>query len=163
MATMTEVPEEALLDPANLPETLRRVSRQAEAFCKKFLKRHHLTMSRYEMLLAAHQHPGANLHTLAQCMGCSPGNVTTLSSGLEQEGWIVRKRAEGPRPESTEAEAEDRRAITVHLTEKGQQIESIAAAMREHVQKRLVASLPAVDLTVTLVTLAALHKRLQPA
>jgi len=83
-----------------------------------------LTLPQYQLLLEAVESPETNLGALAERMGCSRGNLTGIADRLERGGWICRDRS-----------TDDRRVVHVHVTEKGQRVGAISAAMAEEMQR----------------------------
>lgn len=77
--------------------------------CDKFLSnKYGLTMPQYHLLLAAVNEKDTTLGGLSEHLNCSRGNVTGIVDRLERDGWLERERSH-----------EDRRVITVRLTDKG--------------------------------------------
>lgn len=77
--------------------------------CDKFLSnKYGLTMPQYQLLLAAVNEKDSTLGGLSEHLNCSRGNVTGIVDRLERDGWLERERSQ-----------EDRRVITVRLTDKG--------------------------------------------
>lgn len=94
---------------------LQGVSGLLEKRCDRFLTTHFdLTTPQYLLLLAALGAESVTLGTLSEHLGCSRGNVTGIVDRLERDGWLVRERS-----------TEDRRVITVALTEKGARVQQI--------------------------------------
>jgi DNA-binding MarR family transcriptional regulator len=85
-----------------------------------------LTTPQYQLLLAAASDREMTLGGLSQSLSCSRGNVTGIVDRLERDGWIMRERSQ-----------EDRRVIAVRLTEKGEQIGTIAAELSVQLQDLL--------------------------
>lgn len=83
--------------------------------CDRFLTaRYGLTMPQYQLLLAAAQGENLTLGELSEHLNCSRGNVTGIVDRLERGEWLCRERS-----------TEDRRVITVRVTEKGSQVHEI--------------------------------------
>lgn len=92
-------------------ETLSLASR-IDRDCASLLAPHGLTEGRFVMLfLLAAANDGLAPHALAQQAGISRATVTGLLDGLERDGLIARH-----------AEAADRRALRIRLTEHGLQV-----------------------------------------
>lgn len=105
--------------PERVLPLLQLISALVEKRCDKFLsQRHNLTMPQYQLLLAALSESDTTLGGLSDHLNCSRGNVTGIVDRLERDGWLVRERS-----------SEDRRVITVKLTEKGEQVSDIKLEM----------------------------------
>ncbi|WP_341669299.1 MarR family winged helix-turn-helix transcriptional regulator [Alcaligenes sp. SDU_A2] len=90
--------------------------------CAARLAPHGLTEGRFVLLFlldAAQQ--GVAPHVLAQRAGVTRATITTLLDGLQREGLVLRR-----------ADAQDRRALTVHLTAKGKRL--ALSLVGEHAQ-----------------------------
>lgn len=95
--------------PDKVLPLLQLVSDLVEKRCDKFLSaRYNLTMPQYMLLLAAMYEEDTTLGGLSEHLNCSRGNVTGIVDRLERDGWLIRERS-----------SEDRRVITVKLTDKG--------------------------------------------
>ncbi|MFZ5817176.1 MAG: MarR family winged helix-turn-helix transcriptional regulator [Bacillota bacterium] len=70
-----------------------------------------LTTPQYQLLLAAVQNQELTLGGLSEHLNCSRGNVTGIVDRLERDEWLKRERSR-----------DDRRVITVQLTEKGRRV-----------------------------------------
>lgn len=84
------------------------VTKRADRFLNS---RFTLTIPQYQLLLAAMTQADTTLGGLSEHLNCSRGNVTGIVDRLERDGWLARERS-----------SEDRRVITVRLTDKGRQI-----------------------------------------
>ncbi len=84
------------------------VSKRADRFLNTNFT---LTIPQYQLLLAAMTEVDTTLGGLSEHLNCSRGNVTGIVDRLERDGWLLRERSN-----------EDRRVITVKLTEKGRQV-----------------------------------------
>lgn len=94
---------------------IQLVSSLVEKRCDRFLNAHYgLTTPQYELLLAAVEQEDVTLGGLSESLGCSRGNVTGIVDRLERDEWLSRERS-----------LDDRRVITVRLTEKGYSVRSI--------------------------------------
>jgi len=83
--------------------------------CDRFLSaKYGLTVPQYQLLTAAVAQNDSTLGALSEQLNCSRGNVTGIVDRLERDGWLERERS-----------AEDRRVITVKLTEKGNRVDEI--------------------------------------
>lgn len=90
----------------------------------RFLTTHYgLTSPQYELLLAAVQNQDMTLGGLSEQLNCSRGNVTGIVDRLERDEWLKRERSR-----------DDRRVITVKLTEKGQKVREIEAELSRQMQ-----------------------------
>jgi DNA-binding MarR family transcriptional regulator len=94
---------------------LQLISVLVEKRCDKFLSaKYGLTSPQYQLLLAALRNSEMTLGGLSEQLNCSRGNVTGIVDRLERDEWLRRERSN-----------EDRRVITVKLTEKGDRIHVI--------------------------------------
>lgn len=101
--------------PGGVLPLIQQVSDLVEKRCDRFLSnRYGLTMPQYELLLAAAEHTDITLGGLSEYLNCSRGNVTGIVDRLERDEWLVRERSN-----------DDRRVITVRLTEKGNRIDEV--------------------------------------
>lgn len=82
-----------------------------------------LTVPQLKSLFFIATHPGTNPSKLAAALGVTPSNVTGIVDRLVEQGLVRR-----------EENHEDRRALTLSLTEKG---ESILANLREKRSSRM--------------------------
>jgi len=83
--------------------------------CDRFLSaKYGLTAPQYQLLTAAVAQNDSTLGALSEQLNCSRGNVTGIVDRLERDGWLERERS-----------AEDRRVITVKLTDKGNRVDEI--------------------------------------
>lgn len=90
----------------------------------KFLTTHYgLTIPQYQLLLAAVQNQGITLGDLSEHLNCSRGNVTGIVDRLERDEWLKRERSR-----------DDRRVITVLLTEKGRKVIEIERELSRQMQ-----------------------------
>jgi MarR family transcriptional regulator, organic hydroperoxide resistance regulator len=105
--------------PERVLPLLRLISDLVEKRCDKFLsQRFNLTTPQYQLLLAAMFEADTTLGGLSDHLNCSRGNVTGIVDRLERDGWLVRERS-----------SEDRRVITVRLTDKGHKVQEVRAAL----------------------------------
>lgn len=108
-AQITAMPE---TEPERVLPLLQLISDLIGKRCDKFLgAKYGLTMPQYQLLLAALNESDATLGGLSEHLNCSRGNVTGIVDRLERDGWLERERS-----------AEDRRVITVRLTDKGERV-----------------------------------------
>lgn len=90
----------------------------------KFLTTHYgLTTPQYQLLLAAVQNQDMTLGDLSEHLNCSRGNVTGIVDRLERDEWLKRERSR-----------DDRRVITVRLTEKGRKVTTIEQEISRQMQ-----------------------------
>lgn len=95
--------------PDRVLPLLQLISDLVEKRCDRFLsQKYNLTTPQYQLLLAAMHEADTTLGGLSEHLNCSRGNVTGIVDRLERDGWLERERS-----------SEDRRVITVKLTEKG--------------------------------------------
>lgn len=98
--------------PDKVIPLLQTVSDLLEKRCDRFLSnKYNLTTPQYMLLLAAMNEHDTTLGGLSDFLNCSRGNVTGIVDRLERDGWLVRERS-----------TEDRRVITVRLTDKGTRV-----------------------------------------
>jgi MarR family transcriptional regulator, organic hydroperoxide resistance regulator len=91
---------------------IQLISDLVEKRCDKFLSaRYGLTTPQYQLLLAAVQNSDVTLGGLSEQLNCSRGNVTGIVDRLERDEWLKRERS-----------TDDRRVITVKLTDKGERV-----------------------------------------
>lgn len=113
----TQVVAEA--PPEQVLPLLQAVSDLLEKRCDRFLTaRYSLTTPQFMLLLAATRGDDATLGALSDQLNCSRGNVTGIVDRLERDGWLMRERSR-----------EDRRVITVRLTDKGGRVADIQEAL----------------------------------
>lgn len=101
------------LDLASLHRTagfmIRIVQLQIfQAFYESFSARG-VSTGAYTALVAIHDNPGIQQGVLADCMLIKRSNMTKLVNGLEAQGFVERRGS-----------AVDKRAIDLHLTQKGE-------------------------------------------
>lgn len=107
--------------PERVLPLLQAVSDLLEKRCDRFLTvRYNLTTPQFMLLLAAARGEDCTLGALSEQLNCSRGNVTGIVDRLERDGWLVRERS-----------TEDRRVITVRLTEKGERVADIQDALSQ--------------------------------
>ena len=121
MAQTEKAPPEGILPLIQLASDL--IGRRLERY---LIAKHGLTMPQYQLLLAAAQSEGATLGSLSEQLDCSRGNITGIVDRLERDDWLRRERSR-----------EDRRVITVRLTEKGEKVHEIAAELAEQMRQLL--------------------------
>lgn len=111
--------------PEKVLPLLQTVSDLIEKRCERFLTtRFNLTTPQYLLLLAAMYEEDTTLGALSQYLNCSRGNVTGIVDRLERDGWLVRERS-----------TEDRRVITVRLTDKGTQVYAIKRELAQELSR----------------------------
>ncbi|HYF75727.1 MAG TPA: MarR family transcriptional regulator [Symbiobacteriaceae bacterium] len=94
---------------------IQLISDLIEKRCDRFLNaRYGLTSPQFQLLKAAVQDNNVTLGGLSEQLNCSRGNVTGIVDRLERDQWLKRERS-----------TDDRRVITVRLTEKGEQVAKI--------------------------------------
>lgn len=119
--------DQALASRAVRPEEdgvlplIQIISDLVEKRCDRFLSaRYGLTMPQYQLLLAAIENLDVTLGGLSEQLNCSRGNVTGIVDRLERDEWLMRERS-----------TDDRRVITVRLTEKGTRVKAIEKELSE--------------------------------
>jgi DNA-binding MarR family transcriptional regulator len=91
---------------------IQLISDLIEKRCDRFLSaKYGLTSPQFQLLKAAVQGGAVTLGGLSDQLNCSRGNVTGIVVRLERDQWLKRERS-----------TDDRRVITVRLTDKGEQI-----------------------------------------
>jgi len=94
---------------------IQLISSLIEKRCDKFLNaKYGLTTPQFQLLLAAGQGMNVTLGGLSEQLNCSRGNVTGIVDRLERDLWLKRERS-----------TDDRRVITVRLTDKGELVGDI--------------------------------------
>lgn len=100
---------------------IQLISDLIEKRCDRFLSaRYGLTAPQFQLLKAAVQDQNMTLGGLSEQLNCSRGNVTGIVDRLERDEWLKRERS-----------TDDRRVITVRLTEKGEQVGKIELELAE--------------------------------
>lgn len=130
-------------------DTLLAISRLLEQDQQRELERRGLTVPRTHLLwVLYHGGPATQAH-LAEAVGVTPRHVTTLVDALESTGFARRK----PHPS-------DRRAVLVHLTERGlSEMESMDAEHKA-LGANLIAGLSDDTITATRTALTQILERL---
>ena len=113
-----------------LLDSLLALSRVLEADQQRELERRGLTPARTHLLWVLHHGGPATQAHLAEQIGVTPRNVTTLVDALESTGFARRA-----------AHPTDRRAVLVRLTEQGRDAMAAMAAEHERFAADLVAGL----------------------
>jgi DNA-binding MarR family transcriptional regulator len=91
------------------------ISDLVEKRSDRFLNaRYGLTTPQFQLLMAAVENSDVTLGGLSDSLGCSRGNVTGIVDRLERDEWLKRERS-----------TDDRRVITVRLTDKGDRVKEI--------------------------------------
>jgi DNA-binding MarR family transcriptional regulator len=101
--------------PEGVLPLIQMISDLIEKRCDRFLNaKYGLTMPQFQLLMAAAQGEDVTLGGLSDQLNCSRGNVTGIVDRLERDEWLMRERS-----------TNDRRVITVKLTEKGMRVGDI--------------------------------------
>jgi DNA-binding MarR family transcriptional regulator len=130
-------------------DTLLAISQLLEADQRRELERRGLTGPRTHLLwVLYHGGPATQAH-LADAIGVTPRNVTTLVDALEATGFARR-----------EAHPSDRRAVLVHLTERGLSAMETMDAEHTALGADLVAGLDEDTVAATLTGLSHVLARL---
>lgn len=133
-----------------LLDSLLGLSHLLQADQERELDRRGLTTARTHLLwLLHHDGPATQIH-LAEALGVTPRNVTALVDALEATGFAYR------RPHPT-----DRRAVLVHLTERGLSIMETMDAEHTALGADLIEGLADEDVRIALKVLSHVHERLQ--
>src|SRR5919201_6433991 len=120
-------------DPTPLVDTLLSVAAQIEPELEEALAEHRLTRPSFQVLSALLDAPD-NALTQRELMASvrrTSGTVSVRLARLERAGLVTR-----------EPDAEDRRAVTVTLTDRGREWIEAARPAYEEAAKRLAAGLP---------------------
>jgi DNA-binding MarR family transcriptional regulator len=121
-------------DPTTLVDTLLSVAAQIEPELEEALAEHRLTRPSFQVLSALLDADG-NALTQRELMASvrrTSGTVSVRLARLERAGLVTR-----------EPDAEDRRTVTVTLTDRGREWIEAARPAYEEAAKRLAAGLPA--------------------
>ncbi|MCC2032232.1 MarR family winged helix-turn-helix transcriptional regulator [Microbacterium allomyrinae] len=130
-------------------DSLLGISQLLHADQERELDRRGLTTSRTHLLwVLYHGGPQTQVH-LAEAIGVTPRNVTTLVDALDATGFARRE----PHPS-------DRRAVLVQLTERGLSIMETMDAEHTALGSDLVAGLDAETVQTALQALAHIQERL---
>ncbi|GAA5099163.1 hypothetical protein GCM10025760_35050 [Microbacterium yannicii] len=119
-------------------DSLLALSQVLEADQARELERRGLTQPRTHLLWVLYQGGPVTQAHLAEAIGVTPRNVTTLVDALEATGFARR-----------EAHPTDRRAVLVHLTERGLSIMETMDAEHDALGSDLVAGLDDETVRVT--------------
>lgn len=103
---------------------VRMIDLEIEKRIGRFLVRRGLTEPQFKLLVAVASQGSRTLGDLAKALGCTRGNLTGVVDRLERDGWLNRVR-----------HRDDRRIVTLELTEKGQRIGEIQEAVNAHLAK----------------------------
>ena len=131
-------------------DSLLALSQVLEADQQRELERRGLTQPRTHLLWVLYQGGPVTQAQLADAIGVTPRNVTTLVDALEATGFARR-----------EAHPTDRRAVLVHLTERGLSIWETMDAEHDALGSDLVAGLDDETVRVTAAALQHVLKNLQ--
>ena len=131
-------------------DSLLAISQVLEADQARELERRGLTQPRTHLLWVLYHGGPVTQAQLAEAIGVTPRNVTTLVDALDATGFARRE----PHPT-------DRRAVLVHLTERGHSIMQAMDAEHETLGADLVAGLDDDDVRVTADALQHVLKNLQ--
>ncbi|MFC8682289.1 MarR family winged helix-turn-helix transcriptional regulator [Microbacterium ureisolvens] len=131
-------------------DTLLAISQVLEADQARELDRRGLTVPRTHLLWVLYHGGPVTQAQLAETIGVTPRNVTTLVDALEATGFARRE----PHPT-------DRRAVLVHLTERGLSIMETMDAEHETLGADLVTGLDEDTVRVTATALQHVLERLQ--
>ena len=118
-------------------DSLLAISLVLEADQSRELERRGLTQPRTHLLWLLYHGGPVTQAQLAEALGVTPRNVTTLVDALDATGFARRE----PHPT-------DRRAVLVHLTERGLSIMETMDAEHQALGSDLVAGLDAADVEV---------------
>ncbi|SRR5579875_571019 len=117
---------------ADLPESIARLRRAMRRAARALDPEGSLSVAQLELLSVLAEHPGARPGELARLLRLAPNTVTTLIQALAPRGLISRS-----------AEASDRRAVAVSLTESGERAVRAWHRTNSEILRRAVAALPA--------------------
>jgi DNA-binding MarR family transcriptional regulator len=108
----TQQPRHEETEQEGVLPLIQLISDLVEKRCDKFLSaKYGLTTPQYQLLLAAMQGSDVTLGGLSEQLNCSRGNVTGIVDRLERDDWLKRERS-----------VDDRRVISVRLTDKGSRV-----------------------------------------
>jgi DNA-binding MarR family transcriptional regulator len=131
-------------------DSLLAISQVLEADQERELERRGLTQPRTHLLWVLYHGGPATQAQVAEAIGVTPRNVTTLVDALEATGFARRE----PHPT-------DRRAVHVHLTERGLSIMESMDAEHRTLSADLVAGLDEETVSTTVRALQHILDRLQ--
>jgi DNA-binding MarR family transcriptional regulator len=131
-------------------DTLLAISQLLEADQQSELDRRGLTPARTHLLWVLYHGGPATQIQLAEAIGVTPRNVTSLVDGLDATGFARR----APHPT-------DRRAVLVTLTERGRSIMATMDAEHTALGADLVAGLDEDTVRTALAALEHVHERLR--
>ena len=110
MATRHKGPEKEVR-ALNAYIALMRAAESVTARLSGRLSKASLTVGQFGALEALHHLGPMRPNELARKLLRSAGNMTTVLDNLEKSGWVVRRREE-----------DDRRCLTVHITDAGRRL-----------------------------------------
>ena len=111
-----------------------------------------MTLPRFDYLAQLYRHPeGLRMNELTRNLMVTGGNVTALTDELEKTGFVTRT-----------AQAKDRRAIVIALTDEGRQQFETMAAVHEKWVVQLFAGMPDVGRDQLYQLLGQLRKQMAP-
>jgi MarR family 2-MHQ and catechol resistance regulon transcriptional repressor len=120
---------------------------------RRFLRQHHLSIRQFNVLYHLDQEQGLNINELSHYLLCDKSNTTRLIERMKQDDLVTR-----------DPDPNDRRYVSVHLTEKGAQLgQEAITAHRVNINEQFSVLSPEEQSTlVTLLTCLrdGLHTRL---
>jgi DNA-binding MarR family transcriptional regulator len=110
------------------------------------------TWAGFRVMFAVLVTGGAQPLEVARLAGVSKASVSGVLNTLERDGWVVRER-----------KAEDRRVVTVRLTDRGRQAVVAAFKQNHAIEKAWLATFSAAEIKTLIAFLHRLHPPLKPA
>ncbi|MBN1992302.1 MAG: MarR family transcriptional regulator [Anaerolineae bacterium] len=99
---------------------------------RRALRQHNLSIRQFNILYHLNQNQGMSINDLSRCLLCDKSNTTRLVERMKQEGLVTRER-----------DTQDRRYVSVRLTETGVRLrESAIAAHQTSIEERFKTLLP---------------------
>ena len=99
---------------------------------RRVLQLHNLSIRQFNILYHLDQQQGMSINELSRHLLCDKSNTTRLVERMKQEGLVTRER-----------DTQDRRYVSVNLTEEGTRLrEKAVAAHQESVEERFITLSP---------------------
>jgi DNA-binding MarR family transcriptional regulator len=110
------------------------------------------TWAGFRVMFAVLVTGGAQPRDVARLAGVSKASVSGVLNTLERDGWVVRER-----------KAEDRRVVTVRLTDRGRRAAVEAFKQNHLIEKAWLATFSAAEIKTLIAFLHRLHSPYKPA
>jgi DNA-binding MarR family transcriptional regulator len=110
------------------------------------------TWAGFRVMFAVLVTGGAQPREVARLAGVSKATVSGVLNTLERDGWVVRERR-----------AEDRRVVTVRLTDRGRRAAVKAFKQNHMIEKAWLATFSAAEIKTLIAFLHRLHSPYKPA